>query len=160
MNSKMETSKSIELYYFDASNNFSFGTGSIIMEDLAEAYPYMKRTDFSNKIIFSSLSFTFTIIGLFLKSFIFGFLRSPSEMASSINIMIFFQQSYRISMAIYYLWFSLAYLLPFSLEDVFGGSFCPLFTSIVAFSMFGDIFWGASLAFLRFLYIEHNKLLK
>ena len=156
----MEGHKSIQLYYFDACTNFSFGTESIIIEDLAEAYPYMKRAELSLKITFSTLSIIFTIIGLFLKSFIFGFLRSPSEVASSINMMIFMQQFYRVAMAIYYLWFSLAYLLPFSLEDMFGGSFCPYFTAIVSFSMFGDIYWGAALAFIRFLYIEHNKLIK
>jgi hypothetical protein len=156
----MEGPKSFELYYFVANTNLSFGTESIVMEDLAEAYPYMKRAKLSYKITFSTLSVTSTIIGLFLKSFIFGFLRSPSEVANSINAMIFMQQCYRLCMAIYYLWFSLAYLLPFSLEDMFGGRFCPFFTAIVAFSMFGDIFWGASLAFIRFLYIEHNKLIK
>ena len=140
--------------------NSSFFSDHIIMNDLAEAFPYLSRADFSYKLTFTILGLPFTILGLFFKSFIFGFLNSSSDEATSINIMILKQQCYRIVMSIYFLWFSVAYVLPFSLEDAFGGSFCPYFTALVSLSMFGDIFWGASLAFIRFLSIEHQTFLK
>jgi hypothetical protein len=63
--------------------------------------------------------------------------------------MIFVQQVYRVAMAIYYFWFSLAYLFPFSLEDIFGGRFCPWFSAIGTFSIFGGVYWSSALAFAR-----------
>jgi hypothetical protein len=49
-----------------------------------------------------------------------------------------------------------AYFLPFSLEDIFGASFCPWFSAVATFSMFGGIYWSSALALTRLFYIKHN----
>jgi hypothetical protein len=81
-------------------------------------------------------------------------------MTSTINVMIFMQQFYRIFMAVYNIWFGVAFLLSFSLQDVFGGSFCTWFGALGTFSLFGDIFWSSALAVTRLLYIKGIRWLK
>jgi hypothetical protein len=54
---------------------------NITLSNVNEAYPYMERASWLYKITFSLLGLTFTLLGLLLKSFIFGFLCSPSEVA-------------------------------------------------------------------------------
>jgi hypothetical protein len=65
-----------------------------------------------------------------------------------------------MSMFVYNLWFGVAYLLPFSLEDIFGGNFCGWFSTLTTLSLFGDIYWSSSLALTRLLYVKYNQWLR
>ena len=163
----MEKQNCLQLSFFDSDcthddDNIShhFRGTEIVFCDLNEAYPSLSRASLAFKLCLCFTSLFFTSIGLFLKCFIFGFLFSPSETSSTINLLILMQQFYRLTMAIYYIWFGIAYLLPFSLEDVFGGSFCPFFSAVGTFSIFGDVYWSSALALTRLLYIKHNKWLR
>ena len=131
-----------------------------VMQDLSQAFPYMRRASLTAQLFFSFYSFFFTLIGIFLKIFIFAFLSSPTETSSSINLMIFMQQICRIAMSFYYLWFSFAYLLPFSLQDIMGGNFCTWFSAVGTGSLFGDLFWSSALAFTRYVYIKRSRWLR
>ena len=160
-NIKMNDEYSVLIFPFEndcctENKDFYEKMENISFRDVNEAYPYMERASWLYKITFSLLGLTFTLLGLLLKGFIFAFLCSPSEVASSINNMIFIQQVYRVTMAIYYFWFSLAYLFPFSLEDVFGGRFCPWFSAIGTFSIFGGVYWSSALAFSRSQFHPNN----
>jgi hypothetical protein len=161
----MEKQIDLQLSFFDegcVNDNVTDRRCSIdvVITDINEAYPFLSRTSLTYKLCLCAITLLFTLLGLFLKSFIFRFLCSPSETSSTINLLIFTQQFYRVTMAIYYIWFGVAYLLPFSLEDLFGGSFCPFFSAVGTFSIFGDIYWSSALAFTRLLYIKHNKWLR
>jgi hypothetical protein len=160
----MEKQIDLQLSFFDegcVNDNVTDRRCSIdvyvVITDLNEAYPFLSRTSLTYKLCLCAITLFFTFLGLFLKSFIFRFLCSPSETSSTINLLIFTQQFYRVTMAVYYVWFGVAYLFPFSLEDLFGGSFCPFFSAVGTFSIFGDIYWSSALAFTRLLYIRHNK---
>jgi hypothetical protein len=50
-----------------------------------------------------------------------------------------------VTMAIYYFWFSLAYLFPFSLEDIFGGRFVHG-SQPSELSAFSEVFIGVRLS--------------
>ena len=128
-----------------------------LMQDLSQAFPYMRRASLTAQVFFSFFSFLFTLAGLFLKSFIFTFLCSQTETSSSINLMIFMQQICRLALAFHYLCFSFVYLLPLSLQDIFGLNFCTWFSALGTGSLFGDVFWSSALALTRYLYIKRNN---
>ena len=99
-------------------------------------------------------------INMVLKYFIIGFLRSPSETSSTVNHLISIQQFLRITLVVNYIWFGVAYLMPFSLEDLLGGTFCTLFTAFEMFSFFGNIYWSSALAVTRLFYVKFNTFIR
>ena len=132
----------------------------IDFKNATEAYPYLRRASMDFKIVFGVAIFIFTLTGLFLKGSIFGFLCSPSETATTINGLIFVQHCHQVTLAVYYLWFGVAYILPFSLEDIFGGTFCTWFSAVEMFSFFGDIYWRSALAITRLFYVKNNRYIR
>ncbi len=130
------------------------------LENPTEAYPYMRRASLDFKIVFCVATLFFTLSGLFLKGFIIGFLRSPSETSSTVNHLISIQQFLRITLVVNYNWFGVAYLMPFSLEDLLGGTFCTLFTPFEMFSFFGNIYWSSALAVTRLFYVKFNTFIR
>ena len=157
--------KYFELMFFDefcssirnSCNNHSV---HLIMTDVNEAYPYLKHASLETKLIFSIISLSFVLTGVFLKFFIFGFLCSPSETSTLINSLIFLQQICQFCGVAYYIWFALANLFPFSLEDAFGNNFCSWFSAFSSFSLFGDIYWSCVLASTRLFYIKYQAWFK
>ena len=148
------------LNFFDFSFGGNNGRAALVAEiflgNPSNAYPYLSTASLDIRLLFSVISITFTAIGIFLRGFIFGYLCSPSETSTLINMLIFFQQFCRLSMLGYCLGFSIVYLLPFSLEDAFGEDFCTGFSCLATFSMFGDIYWSSMLAFTRMLYVKYH----
>ena len=71
-----------------------------------------------------------TSAGLVLELFIFWFILSPSETTSSINLMIFVQHLFRTLMFASNYWTGFAFLIPGSLEEFFGPSFCSYFVAL------------------------------
>ena len=128
--------------------------------NINEAYPYLKHASLDTKLTFSIISLSFVLTGVILKTLIFGFLCSPSETSTLINTLISFQQFCRLCGVAYYLWFALANLVPFSLEDAFGINFCSWFSVFSSFSLFGDIYWSCMLASTRLFYIKYQAWFK
>ena len=161
----MNGNNTLQFNWFDENcitENYSsqMCSSEITFRNISEAYPYMRRASLEFKIVFCIAALFFTLSGLFLKSIIFAFLCSPSETATTINVLIFVQQFHRITFAVNYLWFGVAYLLPFSLEDILGGTFCTLFSAVEVFSFFGNIYWSFALAITRLLYVKYNRFLR
>jgi hypothetical protein len=140
-----------------SSENCNF---DITFRNPTEAYPCMRRASLDLKIVFCVATLFFTLSGLFLKSFIIGFLRSPSETSSTVNHLISIQQFLRITLVVNYIWFGVAYMMPLSLEDLLGGTFCTLFTAFEMFSFFGNIYWSSALAVTRLFYVKFNTFIR
>ena len=94
------------------------------MTDVNEAYPYLKQASVEEQLFFCFISLSIVLPGMVLRGFIFGFLLLPSETSTLINTEIFLQQFCRFCGVAYFLWFALANISPFSLEDAFGDNFC------------------------------------
>ena len=159
----MEATNLLKILFFEENqfnNNSEWGISSIVLRDPSEAYPFMRNASLSQKIGLLLTSLIFTSMAVFLKSIIFGYLLSPTENYKIINLMIFCQQFCRLITIAYHFTFGITYLLPFSLEDVFGGNFCVYFSTVNAFGMFGDIYWSSMLAFTRIMYVKCHTWLR
>ena len=159
------TEQLLKIIYFEKNclndpNNCTVYPTEVVFHDLNEAYPYLRQASLTEKTAFCTVSLTFIMVGLTLRGFIFGYLRSPSEASTVINTLIFVQQFCRYCGVCYFVWFATANLVPFSLEDAFGADFCSGFSALNSFSLFGDIYFSCVLALTRLIYIKYHAWLK